>query len=660
MRNVHSKFSGLLLTSLSLLLAPAAAQTASLYKVHGTVFEDKNRNLLVDADEVKLKNEVVELYTTAGVKIRTAHTDASGQYALKDLASGTYRISHRVPDGFERTTDHSLVITVGKKNYQWNFGVVNSFPVEAFKNIKVENFDSDPRWVGINNRIPDCVEIKQDFKWRSESNIARGNSRGEIGGRLQRSALKTYYASDITGGLRRLNANDRLEFSARITVPEYDGGSGVTIGWFNSEIISYPAANVMAMRMFDARYPAGYPLANQKYEWLTIVAANKNFENISTRGRKPHAPPDLETEPHMLVGPGRHEVNFVYKPNDANGKGSITLSLDNLDDSLPAKVVRVQMDVKDKFNKGHNFRGVGAVFDRFGIYPAEVSSGHYTKVYIDDLRYTKVCPDGKPCLTDRQAFDSDPNWTSMRASVAEVDCHGAKVQDFGYTSAEKKALQALSGGTIGGYVTRAEPGRPHMYALPLSKTLNVHQKLLMRWKMSLVDSNTDSGLTLGWFHRGTSNDFLNIYRDGEVRATAGVGKNFLGVAVDYIGTWGGLSIRPLYSMSDYANRRRNNVDCPLPIVDAWDLIPNMIPKMRIDPRGYREFAFLYDPVSPSADGKITLLMFDERGKKLKELHMVVLQEHKAKMENFNMFGIMPVRRGGKPLHIYLDDVGFTR
>src|SRR3954468_20174935 len=73
-----------------------------------------------------------------------------------------------------------------------------------------KDFSKDPGWDALNNRLlPEKLPVtRQHFGWR-DTNYAGGKSKGEIGGRVQRSRTAAYYAMPITPR----SLNDRLHAS---------------------------------------------------------------------------------------------------------------------------------------------------------------------------------------------------------------------------------------------------------------------------------------------------------------------------------------------------------------------------------------------------------------------------------------------------------------
>jgi hypothetical protein len=94
--------------------APAVAvPAAGPHQVNGFVYEDRNRNGQFDAGDERLPQQVVLLTDTDNFReIRSVTTGADGVFRLENVPDGAYRVTLRIPEGFERTVDDSFVITV--------------------------------------------------------------------------------------------------------------------------------------------------------------------------------------------------------------------------------------------------------------------------------------------------------------------------------------------------------------------------------------------------------------------------------------------------------------------------------------------------------------------------------------------------------------------
>jgi hypothetical protein len=93
--------------------SPSPAPAAGPHQVNGFVYEDRNRNGQFDAGDERLPQQVVLLTDTDNFReIRSVTTGADGVFRLENVPDGAYRVTLRIPEGFERTVDDSFVITV--------------------------------------------------------------------------------------------------------------------------------------------------------------------------------------------------------------------------------------------------------------------------------------------------------------------------------------------------------------------------------------------------------------------------------------------------------------------------------------------------------------------------------------------------------------------
>lgn len=93
---------------------PSSSAPTSRVGVSGFVFEDGNRNGTFDADDVRMPQQTVILADPAGTtQIRLATTGSDGTFRFDDLAAADYRVTVQIPDGFDRTNDSSMVLTLG-------------------------------------------------------------------------------------------------------------------------------------------------------------------------------------------------------------------------------------------------------------------------------------------------------------------------------------------------------------------------------------------------------------------------------------------------------------------------------------------------------------------------------------------------------------------
>jgi hypothetical protein len=90
-----------------------AGQTIRNGRISGFVFEDKNRNGMFDGGDVRLAEQLIRLTSPdRSQQMGSAKTAKDGSFHFDKLAAADYRVSVQIPEGFARTTDDSLVLTV--------------------------------------------------------------------------------------------------------------------------------------------------------------------------------------------------------------------------------------------------------------------------------------------------------------------------------------------------------------------------------------------------------------------------------------------------------------------------------------------------------------------------------------------------------------------
>jgi hypothetical protein len=81
--------------------------------VAGIVFEDGNRNGILDESDVRAAGRTVLVTNPSATKrIQSATTDSDGQFKFAGLPAGEYRVSLQFSDGFVRTNDDSFTVKV--------------------------------------------------------------------------------------------------------------------------------------------------------------------------------------------------------------------------------------------------------------------------------------------------------------------------------------------------------------------------------------------------------------------------------------------------------------------------------------------------------------------------------------------------------------------
>ena len=318
-----------------------------------------------------------------------------------------------------------------------------------------QNFSKDPGWDALNNHLlPDPLPVtRQHFGWR-DTNHAGGKSKGEIGGRVQRSRTAAYYAMPI----KPKSLNDRLRASGRLAVTSDDGSSGILLGWFNKNSRGWRTPNSMAMRV-DGNGGRGYILFYEYGTQRYLAGGGGAFEGPRYQTtRTPFFKPDGTS----------HAWSFEYDPDGADGNGLMRFTVDD-------------RKYEEPLAPGH--KADGATFDRFGIWNAQTTGGGMD-VYFDDLVI-----DGQPV-----DLDHDPKWEALGNDVEFADRVMRPFQDFGFSPTNKAG--GKSPGEIGGIFWRDD--KPAYYAAPVDP-LSLDHPLTASGTIAFHGQGSDSGVWLGWF-----------------------------------------------------------------------------------------------------------------------------------------------------------------
>lgn len=227
-----------------------------------------------------------------------------------------------------------------------------------------EDLSNDPGWDAFHNRRTYETRIVRphfDFGF-SPTNFAGGAKPGEMGGLIFRGDCRypermAYYGDRLD----ELTLEKPLRASGKVCLKRGVTDSTVLIGFFHSKIST--AAN--------PSQASGLP---------------KSFLGISTDGPSREGflfgptycvngeAQGYASDPRQRFQPDgkAHDWSLTYAPTEADGRGQITVTLDN-------------HSVKLALGKGH--KALGASFDRFGIITTWIDGNSQT-VFLDDLTYT--------------------------------------------------------------------------------------------------------------------------------------------------------------------------------------------------------------------------------------------------------------------------------
>ena len=232
-------------------------------------------------------------------------------------------------------------------------------------NGEVERFDRDPRWEGKNNRISyptRLVRPRFDFGW-SPTDIARGKSKGELGGTVFRGDCRYPERLAAYGdAIGPLSWDKPIRASGKVAMTRGVSDSTTLFGFYNS---------ADSLRRNDSQ-SSGLPEcvlgihiegpSSDGFCFYPVYRAKGGDSRAGLSKSSPRIYPDGKS----------HDWRLEYDPAGAGGKGRITITLDGRSDTL---------------DLGDGAKSTGTRFDRFGIVTSWID-GNSQDVYWDDITYT--------------------------------------------------------------------------------------------------------------------------------------------------------------------------------------------------------------------------------------------------------------------------------
>jgi hypothetical protein len=512
-----------------------------------------------------------------------------------------------------------------------------------------QDFSSDPHWEGLNNRVvcDNCPTIHQDFGWHAKAQS--GRDAGAIAGTIWRSRTPAYYAMKVGP----FSFNHELSASGQIAVMPAQRIDGFYFGFFNAARQEWRPWSSLAVRIGDIRSQGTPPLAEVIVDYMSQgwKAGGFNAGLMPADGKPGHW--SLAYEPNMTVpaewpdpqlreyiGAGRKpEVEILKLARTSNPN----LSPETLHHRLlaacklglivyqerrgvgwevrkdPNKVKgRIVFKRNGDEEKSHfmdiSIRDEPAMFDRFGVFNFQLPGGP-TSFSLSDL------------IVNGKKIDllRDPHWEEKgnQQTFVEHDFHAK--QDFGYS---RTNFAGRAPGEIGGTFWRTEPIDPlHAYYADDIGELTLDDPISFSGQIAFTAGGTDAGMMFGYFN---DKDAQVQLRDPESGAPM---PQTMVLAIEgptRIGYQFSAQFAPTRQLSSHS-------DGPI-FVPQGDKHP---------------FTFRYDPQANNGVGRITMDI-DNDVHKL-DLH----PKQRAAGTKFNRFGLLNIRRGGKYVTVYLDDLSFT-
>ena len=234
-----------------------------------------------------------------------------------------------------------------------------------------DDFSSDPGWDSLNNDITYVttnIRPSFNFGYSPASNLAGGQSGGEMGGQIFRGDSRWEYQ-----GSRMAFYGDQLDETLTLDGPLQASGkvgfhrgvsdSSTLIGFFHS------TDSIRNSNSQQSGFPENFVGAviegpsSEGFHFYPSYGVDQEGQTSSGRG--------TPTPPYIYPNGDSHNWTLDYDPA-AGGSGQIVVGLDGQFVTL---------------NLNGTHRQIGAHFDRFGIITTHIDGNGQT-VYFDDLTYT--------------------------------------------------------------------------------------------------------------------------------------------------------------------------------------------------------------------------------------------------------------------------------
>jgi hypothetical protein len=512
-----------------------------------------------------------------------------------------------------------------------------------------QNFDQDPGWEGVNNRVVcnDCPDIEQNFGWTSTNH--NGDGTGEISGTIWRSTTPAYYAMP----LGPLSFKDKFSASGKLSLiaPEKEG-VGFYIGFFNAERQGWRVWSSCGFRMSPvkqnhARFHLDYKTGKNKGAILNpdiVIPCDGSVHTWELSYEPDALIKDSWPDPRLpeMIGPksNTHEDeifertqkldpqmtreqlhDLLLKARDAGlvdhwyRKGQYHLwEIERTADKMKGRITFKFDDyapVSYFLMAGH--ADEETIINRFGVYNMQIYNGsmHF---FLSDL------------VVNGEKIDlsQDPHWQGMgnRVSFVQDDFHSR--QNFGYSQTN---WAGASGGEIGGRFWGTEVPDPlHGFYADDIGTLTLEDPISFSGSINFTEGAVDGRMLFGYFNR-----------DAKMAAVTGEYKGnppnqFLGIEV-MDQTQIGYSFTAVCSPGqDISFEIRGPI-----------FIPDRIK---------RQFMFTYEPDSGKA-GRIEITLDSHK------FSADLTKEQRKFGASFDRFGLLNPRKGGKYVDVYLDDLTYV-
>lgn len=514
-----------------------------------------------------------------------------------------------------------------------------------------ENFDNDPKWEGVNNRVEgiDCPTITQNFGWLPSNKT--GSGPGEIGGIIWRSTTPAFYAMPIN---KPLSFKDPFSASGKIAVivpPE--GGVGFYIGFFNAERQGWRVWSSCGFRIGDMENGRTRFFLDYKTGRASGAILNPDLE---IQGNGSVHTWELKYDPNMSVAKEKWPderlpkyfkgrigsvhtdtllvamqkddptmtqeklLDLLFKARDAGllddwyRKGSYHLwTLEKNPEKIKGKITFTfdGQSVSYYLLPGH--QDLPAIMNRFGIYNMQIYTGSL-EFYISDL-----------VVNGKQIdLSQDPHWQGLNNKVTftETDFHSR--HNYGYAQTNWSGDKP---GEIGGrfWGTEVQDPLQGFYATDIGE-MSLEDPIKFSGRISFTEGAVDGRMLIGYFNKEEKMAPVQ----GEYKGNPP--NQYLGLEVMDQTAQG-------YNLTAVCSPRQN--------ISTEKRGPIIIPD-----RIARKFTFDYNP-SAGKYGRIIVTLDNDK------FSYDLTAEQRKTGSKFTRFGLLNPRKGGKYVDVFFDDLVYS-
>ncbi len=354
----------------------------------------------------------------------------------------------------------------------------------TFAEERLETFDADPGWEGINNRSThfEPREITQDFGYSHDVELA--GVKGAIGGRITPDARAAYYAMPI----QPLSFDTPFSASGTLTMKE--GGGNLLLGFFNSTTLNeWRTPNTVVFRINGRGETMHVHTEYLTAKWRAGAGIIGRYDKETDRNH----PVEIPTN-------GTYPWTMNYDPAGNGGSGEIRITFNGIEALCPITP---------------EHRADGATFDRFGLLNVIKHVDGPGEVYMNDLTVNGAKVD----------LAKDPQWEGRNNKITYTSVDIRPRFDFGHSATHFAGGAAP--GEFGGlffrgdcrYLDRLAAYGAKTEALTLSKPLRTSGTITLRRGV------TDSSTLFGFYHAEKS------LRVNEAQ-NQGLPQHFLGFSIE--------------------------------------------------------------------------------------------------------------------------------